>query len=88
MDNESKEFKIILYITVSLSILSLLFMNYLLKDKQSNYSKLMNYICLAEAMYIYSEFMIIMTTTNQEFEHIVFQGLNFFLLNVYNYLNK
>lgn len=80
MESPSSLFYVTLYITVSLSVLSLILMNFLLKDKQSNYSKLMKYICLAEAMFIYAEFVIIVT--NDKKESMVFRGLNAMLLNL------
>jgi uncharacterized membrane protein len=49
-----------------MSSLSSIILNLLLRKKQSNYSKLMRYICLSEAIYIYCEFVIIMTYNEEE----------------------
>ena len=52
-------FEVLCIVAFSLSILSSILLNLLLRNNKSNYSKLMKYICLSEAIFIYCEFIII-----------------------------
>lgn len=57
-------------IAFSLSSFSSIALNLLLRNKQSNYSKLMRYLCLAEAIFIYGEFTIIMTYYKNDYDFL------------------
>ena len=62
-DNQNdKSFYNLCIIAFVLSSFSSIILNLLLRKKQSNYSKLMRYICLAEAILIYAEFILITRT--------------------------
>ena len=74
-------------IAFSLSLISSMILNYLLIKKQSNYSKLMRYICLAEAIYIYGEFVIIMTLYDNSIDTFFGDFTSDLLLNMYLSLN-
>jgi|LauGreDrversion4_2_1035121.scaffolds.fasta_scaffold2351475_1 hypothetical protein len=69
-DDQDTFFFMCCIIAFSLSSFSSIALNLLLRNKQSNYSKLMRYICLAEAIFIYGEFTIIMTVYNKEYDSI------------------
>ena len=63
-------FTILCIVTFSLSSMSSIIMNLLLRKKESNYSKLMRYICISEALFIYCGFIIIIDkehNTNESF---------------------
>jgi hypothetical protein len=69
-DDQDTFFFMCCIIAFSLSSFSSIALNLLLRNKQSNYSKLMRYICLAEAIFIYGEFTIIMTVYNNDYDSI------------------
>lgn len=69
-DDQDTFFFISCIIAFSLSSFSSITLNLLLRNKQSNYSKLMRYICLAEAIFIYGEFTIIMTSYKSDYDSV------------------
>ena len=70
-------FSILCCVTFALSTLSSLILYILLQKKQSNYSKLMMYLCLSEALYIFAEFVVIFPT--DEFDDFFETSLNYLL---------
>ena len=74
-------FDILVYITVILSVICLILIYILLSDKNTNSSRLMRYICLSEAMFTFSEFIIIKNF--KLLKVITFQAVNTILFNSY-----
>ena len=60
-------FEVLCIVAFSLSILSSILLNLLLRNNKSNYSKLMKYICLSEAIFIYCEFICELSGINYRF---------------------
>ena len=79
MENEKFVNPILIHVAVILSFICLILINILLSDKISNSSKLMRYICLSEALFTFSEYIIIMNY--QQLTDFSFMCVNLLLIN-------
>lgn len=82
-DSVSNLKKIILYVGTCLSVVSCLYLFILLKNNQSNYARILKYISICEAVFIYSLCLIILENEFREIEYFFSNLLDKVLFNLY-----